>query len=147
MKDYYKVLEIPYQAGEEKIKKAYRRLSKKYHPDTNPGNPEAEKRFMEILEAYDILKDPEKRQKYDKQLKRGNGNHEAGGRKKSASAFHASPNIDFNNMEQQFAQFFGFRPGSEEINKEALNKKKKKTNPLDMTDMFEEYMGVKNKRK
>lgn len=63
--DYYKILEVPREATDTDIKKAYRRLSKKYHPDSNPGNAEAEKRFMEISEAYSVLGDKEKRQVYD----------------------------------------------------------------------------------
>lgn len=64
-KDYYEVLEVPREAGAEDIKKAYRKLVRKYHPDTNPGNREAETRFKEIGEAYEILSDPQKRAQYD----------------------------------------------------------------------------------
>lgn len=144
MKDYYKVLGISCNAGEEEIKKAYRRLSKQFHPDVNP---EAKEQFTDILKAYGILRDVKKRQEYDEQLKRGIHNQEAEHMKKSAStAFQSSPDIDISNMEQQFAQFFGFHPGSQEVDSEMFNKKKKKTNPLDTTEMFEQYMGVKNNR-
>lgn len=64
-KDYYKILGISKQASQDEIKKAYRKLAVKYHPDKNPDNKEAEARFKEISEAYDVLGDPEKRQKYD----------------------------------------------------------------------------------
>lgn len=65
-KDYYKILGIQRSADEKEIKKAFRKLAKKYHPDTNPGNPDAEKHFKEIQEAYDVLGDPKKKALYDK---------------------------------------------------------------------------------
>lgn len=64
--DYYKVLGIQKEATSEDIKKAYRKLARKYHPDLNPNNSEAHKKFQEINEANEVLSDPEKRKKYDK---------------------------------------------------------------------------------
>ncbi len=64
-KDYYKILGVPRDASQEEIKKAYRRLALKYHPDRNRGNKEAEEKFKEINEAYAVLSDPEKRKQYD----------------------------------------------------------------------------------
>lgn len=64
-RDYYDVLGINRSADEKTIKKAYRKLAKKYHPDTNAGNAEAEERFKEVTEAYNILSDPEKKKLYD----------------------------------------------------------------------------------
>ncbi len=63
--DYYKVLGIDKHATEKDIKKAYRKLARKYHPDLNPNDVEAEKRFKQINEANEVLSDPEKRKKYD----------------------------------------------------------------------------------
>ena len=65
-KDYYAVLGVKKDATEKEIKQAYRRLARKYHPDVNPGNKEAEERFKEISEAYEVLSDKEKRSKYDR---------------------------------------------------------------------------------
>lgn len=64
--DYYKVLEIPKTATADEIKKAYRKLARKYHPDVNAGDKEAEKKFKEINEANEVLSNPENRVKYDK---------------------------------------------------------------------------------
>ena len=64
-RDYYEVLEVSRDATDEEIKKAYKRLAKKYHPDVNPGNEEAESKFKEINEAYSVLSDKNARQKYD----------------------------------------------------------------------------------
>jgi len=64
-KDYYKILGVDKNATQKDIKKAYRRLARKYHPDVNPGDKSAEARFKEINEAYEVLSDPQKRQKYD----------------------------------------------------------------------------------
>ena len=65
-KDYYRILEVDRNASDEEIKRAYRRLALKYHPDRNPGNKEAEEKFKEINEAYACLSDPEKRANYDR---------------------------------------------------------------------------------
>lgn len=64
--DYYKILGIDKNASQKDIKTAYRKLARKYHPDLNPNDKEAEKKFKEINEAYEVLSDPEKRKKYDK---------------------------------------------------------------------------------
>ena len=64
-RDYYEVLGVPKDADEDALKKAYRKLAKKYHPDANPGDKEAEAKFKEASEAYSVLSDPQKRQQYD----------------------------------------------------------------------------------
>lgn len=65
-KDYYQTLGIKRDASEKDIKTAFRKLAKKYHPDANPNDPNAESRFKEINEAYEVLSDPEKRARYDR---------------------------------------------------------------------------------
>ncbi|NCA75146.1 MAG: J domain-containing protein, partial [Alphaproteobacteria bacterium] len=63
--DYYKILEVGREATTAEIKKAYRRLARKYHPDLNPNDKSAKSRFQQINEAHEVLSDPEKRKKYD----------------------------------------------------------------------------------
>jgi DnaJ-class molecular chaperone len=64
-KDYYEILGVPRTAAEDEIKKAYRKLARKYHPDVNPDDQTAEDKFKELNEAYEVLSDPEKRKRYD----------------------------------------------------------------------------------
>ena len=65
-RDYYEVLGIDKSADDDKIKKAYRQMAKKYHPDMNPGDAEAEAKFKEVNEAYAVLSDADKKEQYDR---------------------------------------------------------------------------------
>ncbi|MDD6805156.1 MAG: molecular chaperone DnaJ [Clostridiales bacterium] len=100
-RDYYEVLGIDRNADEASIKKAYRALAKKYHPDMNPGDAEAEKKFKEASEAYAILSDPEKKRQYDQY---GHAAFEQGG---GAGGFDFS-GADFGDIFGDiFGDFFG----------------------------------------
>ena len=82
MADFYAVLGVPRTATDDDIKQAYRRLAMQYHPDKNGGSKEAEEKFKEVIEAYDVLRDPQKRAAYDRYGEaglRGGGGGGAGG--------------------------------------------------------------------
>ncbi len=99
-RDYYEVLGVDKNADDATLKKAYRVLAKKYHPDMNPGDAEAEKKFKEASEAYAILSDPEKRRQYD-QFGHAAFDGSAGG-----SGFDFN-NFDFGDMGDIFGDLFG----------------------------------------
>lgn len=99
-RDYYEILGVPRNADDDRIKKAYRKLALKYHPDRNPGDKEAEERFKEAAEAYEVLRDREKRELYDRF---GHAGLEGTG-------FRGFSGFDdiFSNFGDIFEDFFGF---------------------------------------
>ena len=78
-KDYYNVLGVERSASDDEIKKAYRKMAMKYHPDKNPDNPEAEAKFKEAAEAYDVLSTPDKKSNYDRFGSTNGGGNPFGG--------------------------------------------------------------------
>ena len=105
-RDYYEVLGLQKGAGEDEIKKAYRQLAKKYHPDMNPGDKDAEMKFKEINEAYAILSDPEKKARYDQYGHDGVDPSMGGG---GYGDFGGFGGFDFSDI---FSSFFGGGGGS-----------------------------------
>lgn len=99
-RDYYEILEISRTATEAEIKKAYRKMALKYHPDKNPGDREAEEKFKESAEAYEVLSDPQKRQRYDQFGHAGVGGASGGG-------FGMSMDDIFTNFGDIFGGAFG----------------------------------------
>src|SRR6266581_807001 len=77
--DLYKVIGVDKKATPDEIKKAYRKLARRYHPDRNPDEPSAEARFKDVQAAYDVLSDPDKRKQYDRGTLFGPGGAGAGG--------------------------------------------------------------------
>ncbi|MBR4083906.1 MAG: J domain-containing protein [Lachnospiraceae bacterium] len=141
-KDYYKILGVPRDADDATLKKAFRKLAKQYHPDTNGGNAEAAKKFQDINEAYSVLSDEEKRKAYDEdkgEQSSAAGNAATGPKKTSQTAnpfagftqqnfkmdfgdmmfdeinkkkkeSDKNAGVNLNDVSEQFASFFGFRP-------------------------------------
>lgn len=138
----YSVLGVTRSATEAEIKRAFRALSKKYHPDVNPGDREAEERFRKVSEAYSLLQDPQKRKEYDKKLEEGKRGVSQKAPSKSEFTHQGTSGINFGDMERQFARFFGFQPGQTESNDEIHKEGKTRANPIDMTEMFVKYMGI-----
>ena len=102
-RDYYEALGVDRSADEAAIKKAYRTLAKKYHPDINPGDAAAERKFKEVNEAYAVLSDPEKKAKYDQF---GHAAFEAGGAGGGFGGFGGFGGMDFD-ISDIFSSFFG----------------------------------------
>ncbi len=101
-KDYYAVLGLPKGASIQDVKKAYKKLARKYHPDLNPGDKQAEEKFKEISEAYAVLSDPKKKEQYDKYGFVGDGNF---GENFNYQDFQ-NVNVDFSEI---FSDLFGNR--------------------------------------
>lgn len=140
----YVTLGISQNASEQEIRKAFRALAKKYHPDMNPGNPKAEEKFREINEAYEILSDERKRSKLDQQLR---GASETQSENVHTSTKQQRQNtkgyegMNFTKFDQMFEDFMG-----EPFRKE----KSKKTNAgtmgfADVSGKFEDFFGFKPK--
>ncbi|BCZ45171.1 hypothetical protein psyc5s11_12380 [Clostridium gelidum] len=147
MKDYYKILEISIRATKDDVKKAFRSLAKKYHPDRNVNDENALRKFQEVNEAYEILSNEDSRREYDKKLS---------GFKQSSSKETNSKNSNSSNGEKKyqdkaesmenlnkyFENFFGFNANTSDINKDKLKKQK---NPIDTSNMFESFFNIKKK--
>ena len=103
-RDYYEVLGVDKSASEDEIKRAYKKMARKYHPDLNPDNKEAEEKFKEVNEAYEVLSDANKKARYDQYGFAGvDPNYGAGA---GGGAYDAG-GFDFGDLGDIFGSFFG----------------------------------------
>ncbi|WP_068777107.1 J domain-containing protein [Paenibacillus sp. FJAT-26967] len=140
--NYYDVLGVNSGASQAEIKKAYRQLAKRYHPDLNPGNPEAEKRFKQIYEAYQTLEDEASRQAYDGNLKNNSHSKRPGTDKRHNTAGGSTkeqPDFNPSDVRKNFEKFFGF------AGKAGGEAKQASKNPIDTTDLFQRFFDAKKK--
>jgi len=120
-KDYYAILAISRSATQPEIKRAYLKLAKKYHPDKNVNDPDAQKKFQELSEAYDILKDEQKRAAYDRF---GHQAFENGNTGRSSSGFSNNTNFTGADINDVFGEFFSdFMGGSRRTNNRSVKVK------------------------
>lgn len=146
MTDFYAVLDVQPGASAEEIKKNYRRLSKQYHPDVNPGNQAAEIRFKEISEAYRILANPKLREEYDVKKQAFAGKKESRQKEARQKQKPSAENIDLGNIHMHFEQYFGFDPKSKETNIHFTGSNQEKNkNPFDTSHIFEGFFTPKKK--
>lgn len=156
--NYYEILGVDRNVSAKDLKKAYKRLAKKWHPDLNRDNLKvAEEKMRAINVAYDVLSDEVKRLDYDKKIdsesktqsqKKSERTTSSQQQKQtSAKTSTTSGKVDFNDIHSSFESFFGFNPKTHEVsNEDKLNtfaKDRRKKNPLDTTDFFEKFMGFK----
>lgn len=122
-RDYYEVLGVSRNATQDEIKKAYRKLARQYHPDLNPNNKEAEEKFKEISEAYQVLSDPEKRKIYDQFGHAGLGGSGAGYSQQSYGGYYRDLEDIFGGFEDILGDFLEQEEEEEHQGREDLKEK------------------------
>ena len=143
--DYYRILEIKEDANFSEIKKKYRKLAMKYHPDKNPGDDEAVKKFRKITEAYEILGDEKKRKEYDNKRKFKNGQENNKNKNLKNKNNFSDNNFSFgkeffksaSEMKEMFENSFN-------LNK--MGKKKAEMEEENIKGRFENFFDMQNKK-
>ncbi|MBU2703388.1 DnaJ-class molecular chaperone [Sporomusaceae bacterium BoRhaA] len=145
MKDFYEVLEVNCNADPSEIKKNYRRLSKKYHPDLNQGNQTAEQRFKDVNEAYAVLSNTERRHEYDRKQGAAAEKKPKPSKEQGPKPKFAKSSFDVSNISRQFEHYFGFDPQSKAKSVNFHGNQHQAKDPLDTSDIFEGFFKPKKK--
>lgn len=150
MADYYERLGVSRNAEASEIKAAYRKLAKRHHPDANRGDPQAEQRFKDIVEAYETLSDVERRAAYDERLQRGNfgtpgksGKPGPEAQRRTGGGAAAAEPFDPARMREQFEQFFAMPRKGQKDSEQGKSAEGK--NPLDTSALFNSFFGYRKK--
>ncbi len=147
MKNYYKILGVSESSNKDEIKKAFRNLAKKYHPDKNKDNPDAIEMFQQINEAYEILSNESSREEYDKKLNQNSSNRQKNESKNNSEKSQAKTKENFNkgdalnDLNQYFESFFGFKASINDVDGSKIKKDSK--NPIDTSKIFNNFFNVK----
>lgn len=145
MNDYYKILQVEKTATQDEIKKSFRELAKKFHPDASPDNPKVEAVFKEINEAYSVLSDESKKESYDRRMF-GAGtndyeNYNSSKTVKNNASYRPQPNISaqsFASSSAIFENFFGFQPKSDS---QDIKRNNDKVKPMKTSEAFDAIFG------
>ena len=143
--DYYKILEVPENADISEIKKKYRKMAMKYHPDRNAGDEKAAKKFREITEAYEVLSNEKKRKEYDCKRKNGNNQSKNKNNKENFKSKSSQNNFSFGKeffksateMKGMFENSFGL---------DKMAKNKAKAEKESVKSRFESFFDMKEKK-
>ena len=148
MKDYYRILDISINATKDEVKKAFRSLAKKYHPDRNVNDENALRKFQEVNEAYEVLSNEDSRREYDKkkssfEQKDSTGTNSENNKSNNDKRKYQDKSESIENLNKYFESFFGFDANSNKINKDKLKTQK---NPIDTSNMFESFFKPHSKK-
>ncbi|NWO18652.1 DnaJ domain-containing protein [Leptotrichia sp. oral taxon 223] len=143
--DYYKILEVSENADISEIKKKYRKLAMKYHPDKNAGDEKAAKKFREITEAYEVLGNGKKRKEYDYKRKNDNNQKQDKNKSKNVKNKFSSNNFTFGKeFFKSTAEMKGMFENSFGLDK--MTKNKAKAEKENMKSRFESFFDMKEKK-